>query len=77
MELNTVEVLFLHRGGKWFAVEALGDGAGVNRHRIAVDEIEPALLLNAAKQVVSRLRVTRFQPIWGSGSPRSCICKTG
>ena len=46
----------LHGGGEGLAVVRLGDGAGAYRHRIAVNEIEVGAVIDAAEQMVARLR---------------------
>lgn len=53
MELHAKEVIFLHRGGERLAVIALGDGVRVDRHGVAVHEVEIRAFFNAAEQPIA------------------------
>lgn len=77
MKLHAEEIVFLHGGGEGLAVVCLGDGAGAYRHRIAVYEIEVGAVIDAAEQMVPACADTWFQPMCGSGRPKSVICFTG
>lgn len=53
MKLHAKEVIFLHRGGERLAVIALGDGIRVDRHGVAVHEVEIRAFFNAAEQTIA------------------------
>ena len=57
MKLHAVEVIFLYRCGKRFAVITLCDGPRIDWHCVTVNKVKVRAVFNPLKQAVACLRV--------------------